>query len=72
MESPITISALSYDYDYWNFYINRQPASLGIANQAIDNGDEILLFYGNYYTALTDVEYVLEEESEGYTNQLQL
>lgn len=41
----------SWDYDYWNFFINGNFSSLGINSYVLEDGDEILLYYGNRSTA---------------------
>lgn len=46
-----------YDYDYWNFIINGEYSMYGIANCVVEDGDEILLFYGNGSTANVETSY---------------
>jgi hypothetical protein len=37
---------------FWNFYINEGSAPVGIGSYVIEDGDEILIFYGKYGVTL--------------------
>ncbi|NLP30349.1 MAG: DUF4430 domain-containing protein [Clostridiales bacterium] len=51
-----------YDSGYfWNFYINEGSAPVGIGSYVIEDGDEILVFYGKYGTLLPVVQYEYDE-----------
>lgn len=56
-----TFGLTSWDYDYWNFIINGNFSGFGINSYVIEDGDEILLYYGNGSTSQV-------EPTTGYEN----
>ncbi len=55
------------DYDFWNFYVNGRPSALGIDCHAIDDGDELLLFYGNRNTMPSDIDWTYLRQEKTLT-----
>jgi hypothetical protein len=57
-----SIGSIKEDTGYfWNFYINEGSAPVGIGSYVIEDGDEILVFYGKYGTLLPVVQYEYDE-----------
>lgn len=60
-----SIGSIKEDFEntgyFWNFYINEGSAPVGIGSYVIEDGDEILVFYGKYGTLLPVVQYEYDE-----------
>lgn len=57
-------------YDFWNFYVNGRPSALGIDSYAVDEGDEVLLYYGNKDTILSEVDWNYSQDEKTLTVSL--